>query len=539
MSDNDHFDFENLGSDTVNIQTLVTRTIMKNPKIMEVFQETSQQDASILEKKTNSFFKTTLKIDEITLIIYLCALMYENDIMPNYINSILEKLNMKIDINDLKNSANNFINILLNKKTDNLIGGSNFNFNSVKQILLHIAACLFISSILYADYVYYNNYIVPSTENAISTFAKYKQKIRKVTNFDTQCNKFVPDSVLYLDKYGVNGFSTLYKLSGCLASPENNILFSDFISEYNEKSENLASQNQYALVPLKSSNSETSNQLQIIQFNSDIQHVNDFSNSLYNRQLSSPAEIAQYKKYLQDKIDTPDNEFFKEITNVANLNTINIDESVNNEKTVVGTFQTVMGFLSDSGKVIVSLAKEVSNTGKVATSVNPLQGVTRTLKDYLTAKFREVQDLELASRRNVEDSLKEINRVIEDVYAVVYMIGILSFINSIVARLLKYYFLLIFKKMTNLRLTDGNGSQLEAGDDKSQIGDDQLQIENEQLQIENERLQIEDDPSKGGKGRTRRKRRKAMKRMKTMKRMKKMKTIKRKKQIKRKKSIKK
>jgi hypothetical protein len=532
MDDNDHFDFENLGSETVNIQTLVTRTIMKNPKIMEVFQETSQQDASILEKKTNRFFKTTLKIDEITLIIYLCALMYENDIMPNYINSILEKLNMKIDINDLKNSANNFINVLLSKKTDNLVGGSNFNFNSVKQILLHIAACLFISSILYADYKYYNDYIVPSTENAINIVAEFKQKIRKVTNFDTQCNKFVPDSVLYLDKYGVNGFSTLYKLSGCLASPENNVLFPDFIVPYNEKSEDLANQNQYALVPLESSNSEMSNQLQIIQFNSDIQHVNDFSNSIYNRQLSSPAEIVQYKKYLQDKINTPDNEFFKEITNVANLNTINIDESANNEKTVVGTFQTVIDFLADSGKVIVSVAKEISNNGKVATSVNPLQGVTRTLKDYLEAKLREVQDLELASKRSVEDSLKKINRVIEDVYAVVYMIGILSFINSIVARLLKYYFLLIFKKMTNLKLTNGNGSQLEAGDDKLEVGDDQLQIENEQLQIE-------DDPSKGGKGRTRRKRRKAMKRMKTMKRMKRMKTIKRKKQIKRKKSIKK
>ena len=531
MDDNEHFDFENLGSETVNIQTLVTFTIMKNPKIIEVFQETSQQDANILEKKTNSFFKTTLKIDEITLIIYLCALMYENEIMPNYINSILEKLNMKIDINDLKNTANNFINVLLNKNPDNLVGGSNFNFNSLKQILLHIAACLFISSILYADYKYYNEYLVPSTEKAINLVADYKQKIKKVTNFDTQCNKFVPDSVLYLDKYGINGFSALYKLSGCLA--ESNVLYPDFIDEYNKKSKDLANKNQYqyALVPLESSNSETSNQLVTVQFNSDIQHVNDFSNSIYNRQLSTPAETAEYKIYLETLINTPDSDFFKKVTNGANLNTINIDESVNNEKTFLGTFQKAKNFITDTGKVITSVFREVTTTGTVVPSVNPLQGVVRTLKDYLTLKLREVEDLERDSKRSVEDSLRDINRVIADVYDLTYMIGILSFINSIVARLLKYYFLLIFKKMTNLRLTNGNGSQLEVGDDKLQLGDDQLQIENEQLQIE--------DEPKGGKGRTRRKRRKVMKRMKTMKRMKRMKTIKRKKQIKRKKSIKK
>jgi hypothetical protein len=510
MDVNEHF--KNLGSATLNIQSLVTYTIGENPKIIEVFEETSQQDASILEKKTNSFFKTTLKIDENTLIIYLCALMYENDIMPNYINSILEKLNMKIDINDLKNSANNYINFLLNKTPDNLVGGSNFNFNTVKQILLHIAACFFICSVLYTDYIYYYNYIVPSTENAISVFAKYKEKIRIVTNFDTQCNMFVPDHVLYFDKYGINGFSTLYKLAGCLASPENNVLFPDFIVPYNKKSKDLASQNQYAnqnqyaLVTV--TNNEPSNQ--IIQFNSDIQTVNDFANSIYNRQVSSNQEIVEYINDLERIIRTPDEEFFQEITNVANLNTINIDKSDNDNLSIL---QKGWNFMGDTGKVIISIAKEIAN-GKIANSVNPLHGVTRSIKDFLRVKLMELEDLQRASKRNIESSLIEINRVIEDVNAFLYMAPILFTINSIVANLLIYYFLLIFKKMTNLKFTNGNGSQLEL-----EVGDDQLQIENE--------------PLKGGKGRTRRKRRKVMKKMKTtMKRMKKMKTMKRKKSIK-------
>jgi hypothetical protein len=522
MDDNDDFDFdfENLGSETVNIQTLVTSTIMKNPKIIEVFQEISQQDASILEKKTNSFFKTTLKIDEITLIIYLCALMYENDIMPNYINSITEKLNMKIAINDLKNTAKNFINVLLNKKTDNLVGGSNFNFNSLKQILLHIAACLFISSMLYTDYKYYNDYLIPSTEKAINLVAKYKRIIGKVTDFDTQCNNFVPDSVLYINEYGINGFSALYKLSSCLASSENNIFFDENISKYNEILENSQNQNQNGLVPLESLN-------QVVVF-TKIQEMDDFTNTICNKKILNKEDLYDAIKNTNNLLDTPNSVLVQRLTDINKKNTINIDESDIDEKSFFSTFKKGVKFMTDTGKLLYGVAGEFGGSP----TVNPIDGFVIDIKKFLTVKVRQLEDLKIKSQRDFEDAVTEINNLITDVYAVTYMISILTFINSIVAKLLTYYFLLIFKKMTNLKLTNGNGSQLE-------VGDDQLQIENERLQIEDERLQIEDDPSKGGKGRTRRKRRKVMKRMKTMKRMKRMKTIKRKKQIKRKKSIKK
>jgi len=546
MADNENFDSKNLGSETVNIQTLITFTIMKNPKIIEVFQQITQQDANILEKKTNNFFNITLKIDEITLIIYLCALMYENDIIPNYINLILEKLNMKIDINDLKNTANNFINFL-NNKNNNLVGGSKFNFDSIKNILLNIAACLFISSVLYIDYTYYTQNIVPSTERVIGLVSDFKQKLERVTKSDTLCNAYASDYVLYIDKYGFKGFSELYKLSSCLAtSPENNPFFDDFIMEYNSKSEDLAIQNQYALVPLESSNSEMSKQVVLVQFNNDIQIYNDFTNTIYNKQISSKEDLDKYIVDIKNLINIPHDELVKQLTNSKKQNTINVDENVVDEKSFLSTFKKGYNFISDTGKVIGSIYRDIVDSGGVVPAINPLDQYVRTIQFYLTSKLRELEDLKRKSERQFEDYTTEINYVIKDVFAVTYMIGIFTFINLIVSGLLKYYFFSIYTKLSNIKLTEGTQLQLE--DKQLQLEDKQLQLEDKQLQLEDKQLQLEDkqlqtdEQAKGGNSTTRRKRRKTMKRKKTIKRkkqIKRKKTIKRKKQIKRKKSIKK
>jgi hypothetical protein len=506
MDNNEKFDSENLGSETVNIQTLITFTIMKNPKIIEAFQQIAQQDADILEKKTNSFFNITFKIDEITLIIYLCVLMYENDIMPNYINLILEKLNMKIDINDLKNTANNFISFLKNKN-NNLVGGSKFNLNSIKKILLHIAACLFISTVMYTDYNFYVKNVVPSTERVIRLVSDFKQKFERVTQSDTLCDTYASDYVLYIDKYGFKGFSELYKLSSCLAtSPENNPFFDDFIMEYNAKSEDLAIQNQYALVPLESSNTK---QLEIVQFNSDIQIYNDFTNTIYNKQISSKADLDKYIVDIKNLINIPHDELVKQLTNRNKQNTINVDETVIDEKTL-STFKKGYDFISDTTKVIFSIYSGIIDSGGVVHAINPLDEYVRTFQLYLTSKLRELEDLKIKSERQLEDYITEINFVIKDVFAVTYMMGYFMFFNAIVAGLLKYYFFSIFKKLFNKKLTEGNGY-----------------IEDAQIQTNNS-LQ-----TKGGNFTTRKKR-KNVKRVKTIKRKK----ITKKKQIKRKKSIK-
>ena len=124
------------------ILTLISYTLITNPKIFNVINKILSTDSKILQQKLNTFFDQDIDPIDGHSIIYLCTLMYNNETIPNYICNILKKLDININKSELQTNANNFINFIIKNE---IIGGKKSNtfkniFNILKQISLLLTA---------------------------------------------------------------------------------------------------------------------------------------------------------------------------------------------------------------------------------------------------------------------------------------------------------------------------------------------------------------------------------------------------------------
>jgi hypothetical protein len=102
---NDYLAYSN-----ISVPTIVTYTILKQPEIITIMNKINKIDVSILERKISNFIGNNILNDEssIVLIIFLCSLMYKNNIFPQYINDILKQLNINnVSVQELQENSEN------------------------------------------------------------------------------------------------------------------------------------------------------------------------------------------------------------------------------------------------------------------------------------------------------------------------------------------------------------------------------------------------------------------------------------------------
>ena len=137
----------------IAIPTLISMAMKEQPKINEIMETINQMDHNVLQQKVKKFMKNDPEFNNylnVVLSVYLSTLMYENNIFPDFIHSVLVKIGINdITIDDLKLNSKLLINMLINKQTGNIIGGGLEQFISILKQIWPLA---FMILVIYTNY---------------------------------------------------------------------------------------------------------------------------------------------------------------------------------------------------------------------------------------------------------------------------------------------------------------------------------------------------------------------------------------------------
>jgi len=433
---NDYLVYSNL-----SVPTTITYTILKQPEIITIMNKINNIDVSILERKITNFTGDNVLNDKssIVLISFLCCLMYKNNIFPQYIYDILKKLNINdVSIEELRQNSENLINILLdNSKGGGKKGGANFNVIFGK--LLNIGFVLIVLIVLRLDY-----YLFMRLKKTIpKTYEKATQIVETVINLSQNmenCDNIqIPPLISYLNKYSDNKWNIeyIYSILTCVANGNMNQYLQDelFIpgniqqsnlmvafSDIQEQNKEIMAQTvSQQLVPTgyrfdenKSLVNQDEYQKQMVALNTQLQPVLSKINSIistlevYNDK--GTIDFDETMKNLVKYQNMPDEELLNLICPQSEI--ISKKKTNKNEASIISD---VYEFTKDTISLLYYLAKTVSAEAESDSENISAIYITRqwvwVLKDYFVKKIRYIEDIQIKTKRDITDFIKEVNRI--------------------------------------------------------------------------------------------------------------------------------
>jgi hypothetical protein len=486
------------------ITTLISYTLITNPDIFNTLNKILSIDSKILQQKLDTFFEQDIDPLDGYSIIYLCTLMYNNETMPNYICNILEKLEINISKSELQTNANNFINFIIKNKT---IGGEKSNaFKNIFVILKQISLFLIAVVILYFEYTYFNQNLIPTLQETSITVNNYYNRLDTVLKELTSCqNMPVNPMASYIGKYGITKFDKLYQIANCLSlNRENNPVIDDMIrsrdAQHINKEKYTEMYPSFALVPIdyvfeenypakykedfkKDLDLVTNNEKMLPQI---IQKTNELTVKVYEiikkdvPSIDSRASLDTYMENIKGLSEMPASELERLLFPNTQEFEIKVDSNNNDESNFKSKLSSAFEFVTDTVKLGMNLINTAHSKGINVKAVNPFNAYIWTLQKYLKIEYRRLEDIKTKTERDFEDMRTEISRIIKNTLDLINYLPWLLFFNTIVTSILVHFSYVVYYKL-----------YLNKNENR------------EQPAIENNGFAIEDVPKGGKKRRTR------------------------------------
>lgn len=454
------------------ILTLISYTLITNPKIFNVINKILSTDSKILQQKLNTFFDQDIDPIDGHSIIYLCTLMYNNETIPNYICNILKKLDININKSELQTNANNFINFIIKNE---IIGGKKSNtfkniFNILKQISLLLTAVV----ILYFEYTYLTQNLIPTLQETSTTTINYFNRLNSVLEDLPSCQNIPVDPMAaYIGKYGVVNFDKLFQIANCLALNRENNPVIDEIIRSRDASGPIPGENfnemyaSFTLVPIdyvfekdypNNYKENFKKDLDLVITNEEalseiIQKTNELTVKVYDiikkdvPIIDSKAALDTYMGNIKGLSEMPKSELERLL--FPNIEEFEIKVDSNNDinshlnSKVAGAFE----FVSDTLKLGMNLLNTAQAKGIAVNAINPFNSYIWTLQKYLKMEYRRLEDIKKQTERDFEDMRSDISQIIQNGMDLINVLPWLLFFNSIVSSILAYFFYLVYYKL--------------------------------------------------------------------------------------------
>lgn len=492
-----------LDNSILSITSIITYTMFKEPHILEIMNNINEIDPSVLDSRLKSFFNNDIqsKLDT-SQIIFLCTLMYKNDIFPTFIFNTLNKLGalQGLTIQDLKNNSENLIDLLLSKTKGGVQKGG-ADFMKIMSILYQIS---FILAVIMFDYYYFSHTIWSKIQDKGT---KIMESVSILKDGSETCNNInVPDSLIYYNKYFAvrdseedNNLLNTYKIISCVANKwMNNYLLDEVFTPEQFKQGNLQTEYSNALVlfdkekqkittdvslvPSKVSSNEVTIQVIQNQILPIGQNAENILNGLIIYGETNKQNIETTKTELQKYIDMNNDQLLEMLRKNIYQQT-KIEEKISNPT----TFGRASEFASDSYLLLRNLFNTATKEGNGISFDNMAFDITksyaRIIKDFCKQQLRNIEDLQTKSNRKLEDFVLESERLLEDLQHFIRYLPYLYAANIKAAGIIIAYISILINKIVRKK------------------PESLLAISNEQLAIDN----------KGGRSRKYRKIRKTRK----------------------------
>jgi hypothetical protein len=452
---NNHIIQAYIDATNISIPSLISFAIIKQPEIIVKMTKINDIEFSVLQTKVKQFMNNNPFFDNpqnVIMTIFICNIMYKNDIVPKLIHDILSELNSNVTIEELKQNAESLINALTTSVKKGGQKGGNFS-----SIISHLTAIGYVIFVVSVDYWYINQNI----EIFVKDYNKALSYYKSISNINPEkCNYIeIPEYISLLDDWNPkweNKISEIYKYTKCIANKDFNKYFyehsiSEKITNITAEINKVKNDTSTALVPVDSSTalvpfglkSTEFNALISVRFNPTVIE-SEFKYKMTNDGMWFDKEdtIEQLDNYINMDLKDLHNILFPK-SNKINDETINNkinDETINNE--IVDSFwgNTWENTINTGMRMINMVKKTVSPLELIYQETEIIRRIFKDIK-------RQVEDAHIKIQRDVEDTISDVNSIINRISGLIRTFIIIAGMNYRGFSVIGYYFNKMFKKL--------------------------------------------------------------------------------------------
>jgi hypothetical protein len=441
--------------------SLITIAIGKQPIIIDNFKKISEMDVKQLQQKVKQFMNDAEQFNDpfyVIITVFLCNLMYKNDIIPKIVHKTLVELGVTdVTVRELKQTSNNLINLL----TSSVKSGGGF-FSTVGH-LFNIGVVFFT---IFADYTFVNNTAEVINKNYNQALSIY-EKVSGIKGHYDNCNVYVPDSIKIFDKLdeGKYKYEEIYKILNCVGYGYFNDYLKqnpDFIKDdINDFRKEFVETTSNALVPVGHMKSNIDQEL----FSKELVILEKYQNTaneilesmlIYEDNDKTKLNIEQTIGRLTMYANMDPGRFSSQFKVLVNYEDRTNDfKSQKKEKKEDNSLLNVNDWLSigkdaiNAAYKLIEMAKQ--QVGPVA-AIDVFDQYIYMMQNFLRNNIRKLQDFQLKTTRDIEDFITDVNRLQRDVSKLIQQIQLLMFYNIAAVSIIFYYLRIIFSKfMTEFR----------------------------------------------------------------------------------------
>lgn len=434
----------------IAVPTLISLAIQEKPEIINIMKEVSQIEQSELQKKVKEFMNNVSFFDDylnVVLTVYISTLMYENDIFPNFIHSVLvETGTTDITIDDLKLNSESLINMLINKQTNNIKGGN--PFKQFIKMLTKLWPIAFAILVICANYFYFCN---PALQKIYQKASQTYSTISSVANTDKDCGYIeIPLSIRMYDKYNPQWkIMRYYKAVTCISQKKMNDYLEthpDFAPIYPEMetgifSKDIVVEMSKELVPV-----DTSKITREIALVGD--KCSDMLNSIVVYDETGVFNTQKSISKLDEYIGMSDEEIFHLF--------FPGDTKIEPSDSPIG----VQEMVSDAITILYSMYNDIKAQTGLSQAFTIKTSLSRTFKKYCRDKKRQIEDVSRDTQRDIEDYISEVGETFEDITDFLSILPWLIGLNS----MFMVFFIMFIKNLLKVRPEVRDRPQLESSE---------------------------------------------------------------------------
>jgi hypothetical protein len=452
---NNHIIQAYIDATNISIPSLISFAIIKQPEIIVKMTKINDIEFSVLQTKVKQFMNNNPFFDNpqnVIMTIFICNIMYKNDIVPKLIHDILSELNSNVTIEELKQNAESLINALTTSVKKGGQKGGNFS-----SIISHLTAIGYVIFVISVDYWYINQNIKIFVEDYNKALSYYKS----ISNINPEkCNYIeIPEYISLLDDWNPkweNKISEIYKYTKCIANKDFNKYFyehsiSEKITNITAEINKVKNDTSTALVPVDSSTALVPFGLKSTEFNAliSVRFNPTVIESAFKYKMTNDGmwfdkedTIEQLDYYINMDLKDLHNILFPK-NNKINDETINNkinDETINNE--IVDSFWgNTWGNTINTGMRMINMVKK---------TVSPLELIyqeTEIIRRIFKDIKIQVEDAHIKIQRDVENTISDVNSIINHISGLIRTFIIIAGMNYNGFRVIGHYFNKMFNKL--------------------------------------------------------------------------------------------
>jgi len=467
----------------LSVMSLITIAMTEQPDIIKNFEKINKMDATILQTKVKQFMNNDPLFDDqynVVITVFLSNLMYKNNIIPELVYDTLVKIgSSNVMLEELKQNSQSLINSLTSSIQ---IGGSWF---TVFTKLISVGTVLF-TAVLDYSFIQHN---IPVFEETYKDALSIYERVAEAKESYEQCGYIpIPATIEMLDRMllmvdknaGENDYTKIYRMIICVSNGHLNKYLKenpDFLKTDVEEFSDKASK---ALIPYGNLVIDNTYSKDLIVLERYLDIADDMLGSMiiYDKDTDNPViNIDKTSTNLKHYATMPPEELARMLKTQADENQKAkiVTSSPSSVKNLISSFFTATS--ADMFDLGLFLIDKVFEAGPVP-AVNIIDSYIFMIQDFCKKKFRELEDFQRESERNLSDFLTKVYRTIQNIRELIKMLRILIWLNGIASVIILNYCRNIFIKFKALRRGQ---SELEISNDNNF---EEIEGESEQLLLE-------------------------------------------------------